>query len=136
MPQKKRRVKEGEIKVEEEEEFLDPQGEVMLDPLMIQHPLSPQWAPVEHVARYVRYWIRRAIPKDVRTRMRSECPRPSLGSKVAYTPELDQRMLPFINKSGKDPRRGLEKGLKGCQDRLLHILGPLTKMFRYVRGST
>lgn len=37
--------------------------------------------------------------------------------------------MAFINQSGKDPRRGIEKGLKGCQDRLLDVLGPLTKIF-------
>lgn len=38
-------------------------------------------------------------------------------------------MISFLNKSERDPRRGLDKGLKDCQDRLLDVFGPLTKMF-------
>lgn len=69
------------------------------------------------------------MPKEVRNRLRSEGSRPSLSRKVAYNPKLDLKMLTFLNKSGREPRRGLDKGWKGCQDRLLDVSGPLTKRF-------
>lgn len=53
-------------------------GDFMFDTHTIQHPLSPQWVPAKHVAEYVEYWIRREMPKEVRSRLRSECPSPSL----------------------------------------------------------
>lgn len=105
----------------------DPLRELMFDPSSIQRPFSPQWVPLKHVAEYVEFWIRREMPKEVRTRLRLEYPRSSLGNKVACTPELGAKMLTFLNKLGRDPRRGLDKGLKCCQDRLLDVFGPLTK---------
>ncbi|KAJ1155768.1 hypothetical protein NDU88_008497 [Pleurodeles waltl] len=51
--------------VKKEEGLVDPLGENMFDPHMLQHPLSPQWTSSEHVAQYVQYWLRWEIPKDV-----------------------------------------------------------------------
>ncbi|KAJ1097138.1 hypothetical protein NDU88_002265 [Pleurodeles waltl] len=90
----------------EKEQVRDPLREYMLDPHGIQRTLSPQWVQQQHVAEYVEYWIKQEMTKEVRTRLRSECPRPSLANKVAYTPELNAQMLTFLNKSGRDPRRG------------------------------
>lgn len=107
----------------------DPLGESMFDPSLLKHPLSPEWSPAPHVAEYVQLWLRNQIPKDVRLRLRSECPRPSLANKIASTPELDAKIIAFIAKGGRDPKKGLNKGLKMCQDRLLDLTGPLTKIF-------
>ncbi|XP_078516741.1 uncharacterized protein LOC144781653 [Lissotriton helveticus] len=114
---------------EENAGVIDPFGESMFDPMMIKHPLSPEWSPAPHVAEYVQMWLRKQIPKDVRLRLRSECPRPSLANKIALTPELDAKIIAFVAKGGRDPKKGLDKGLKMCQDRLLDLTGPLTKIF-------
>lgn len=109
--------------------ILDPFGDNMFDSLLIKHPLSPKWTPSQHVADYNTFWLRREIPKEVRPQLRSECPRPSLPDKITVTPELDPNVVSFFNKGGKDTRRGLDRGLKSCQDRLMDITGPLTSFF-------
>ncbi|KAJ1179497.1 hypothetical protein NDU88_004731 [Pleurodeles waltl] len=96
---------------------------------LIKHPPSPEWAPSLHITDYIAFWLRRQIPKEVRSRVRSECPRPSLSDKVAMNPELDAKVVVFISKNSKDPRKGLDKGLKSWQDWLLNLIGPLTKTF-------
>lgn len=44
-------------------------------------------------------------------------------------------MVSFINKGGRDSRKGLDSGLKSCQDRLLDILCPLTKIFEMAESA-
>ncbi|KAJ1178338.1 hypothetical protein NDU88_003584 [Pleurodeles waltl] len=77
---------------------------------------------------YIAFWIRREIPKELRSRLRSEFPSPSLPDKFATTPELDVKVVAFITKNSKDPRKGLDKGLKSCQVRLVDLNGHITKM--------
>ncbi|KAJ1131598.1 hypothetical protein NDU88_009933 [Pleurodeles waltl] len=48
---------------------------------------------------------------------------------VMMTPDLDAKILAFIGKGGRDPRKGLDKGLRLYQDRLMDQTGPLTKIF-------
>ncbi|KAJ1204622.1 hypothetical protein NDU88_000062 [Pleurodeles waltl] len=57
-----------------------------------------------------------------------ECPRSSLVGKVADTPELDPSMATFLRKFAKDPKINLDRALRGCQDKLLDLSDPLTKM--------
>ncbi|KAJ1160923.1 hypothetical protein NDU88_001413 [Pleurodeles waltl] len=60
--------------------------------------------------------------------LRSECPRLSLVRKVVDTPELDPSMATFLRKFAKDPKTGLDSACRGCQDKLLDLSGPLTKI--------
>ncbi|KAJ1197511.1 hypothetical protein NDU88_001368 [Pleurodeles waltl] len=53
---------------------------------------------------------------------------PSLLGKVADTPDLDPNMATFIKRFSEDPKNGLDRAWKGCQDKLLDISGPLTKI--------
>ncbi|KAJ1195307.1 hypothetical protein NDU88_004588 [Pleurodeles waltl] len=53
---------------------------------------------------------------------------PALLGKVADTPELDPNMASFLRKFAKDPKKGLDRAWKGCQDKLLDLSGPLTKI--------
>ncbi|KAJ1102431.1 hypothetical protein NDU88_007481 [Pleurodeles waltl] len=64
----------------------------------------------------------------MRNTLRLQCPRPSLLGKVADTPELDSSMATFLKKYAKDPKKRLDRAWRGCHDKLLDILGPLTKM--------
>ncbi|XP_044136978.1 uncharacterized protein LOC122928313 [Bufo gargarizans] len=108
--------------------IMDPSGQAMFDPRNIRHPRSGEWSPPEHLSRFMHLWLRKPLEKEVRNRLRSECPRPSLPDKVAQTPEFDKVMTTFMMRSGRDPRRGLEKGLWGAQDNLLDSVGPLARI--------
>ncbi|KAM4748674.1 LOW QUALITY PROTEIN: uncharacterized protein WCC33_006046 [Rhinophrynus dorsalis] len=109
--------------------ILDARGDPMFDPEGIKHPRSSDWTPRPHVAQYLETWVRKPISRSTRSKLRAECPRPIIANKVCETPELDSKMVQFIAKSGKDPRRGVDQALKSCQDKLLDSLGPLTKIF-------
>ncbi|KAJ1154677.1 hypothetical protein NDU88_007420 [Pleurodeles waltl] len=60
--------------------------------------------------------------------LRSESPRPDLEGKVSDTPEMDPTMVNFKKKYAKDPTKGLDRAWHSCQDRLLDISGPITKI--------
>ncbi|KAJ1163186.1 hypothetical protein NDU88_003649, partial [Pleurodeles waltl] len=55
----------------------------MFEPEGIYHPRSSEWRPDHKVAEYVASKIRQPLDKEVRARLRAECPRPSLSDKVA-----------------------------------------------------
>lgn len=100
----------------------------MLDPDDILHPRSSDWAPSDKVAQYVASRIRRPLEKEARNCLRAECPRPSLEGKVAATPDIDPRMATFLQKFVKDPKKGIDKSWRACQEKLLDNRGPLTKI--------
>ncbi|KAJ1216074.1 hypothetical protein NDU88_003680 [Pleurodeles waltl] len=98
------------------------------EPEDIVHPRSSLWLPPPEVVDYVETHIRHGFDKDIRSRLRSECPRPDFPSKVTETPELDPTLVTFLKKSAKDPKKGIDRAWRGCQDKLLDIYGPLTKI--------
>lgn len=100
----------------------------MLDPDEILHPRSSDWAPCDKVAQYVASRIRRPFEAAARGCLRAECPRPSLEGKVAATPDIDPRMATFLQKFVKDPKKGIDRSWRACQDKLLDALGPITKI--------
>lgn len=100
----------------------------MLDPKLIMHPRSSEWTPSAEVASYVAGRVRTPLSKEARSRLRSECPHPSLDGKVALTPELDPRMATFLAKFIKDPKKGIDRSWRACQDMLLDALAPLTML--------
>lgn len=101
-------------------------GSDMLDPELLMHPWSSEWTPSVKVAGYVASRICTPMGKEARSHLRSECPRPSLDGKVAQTPELDPRMVTFLAKFIKDPKKGIDRSWRACQDKLLDALGPMT----------
>ncbi|KAJ1096641.1 hypothetical protein NDU88_001776 [Pleurodeles waltl] len=123
-PRKKRRkTKHGASK-----EDVSQGKNLLFSPEDIIHPRSTEWVPHQEVANYVQDRLRKSFEKEVRNTLRSECPRPSLLGRVADTPELDPNMASFLRKFAKDPKKGLDRAWKGCQDKLLDLSGPLTKI--------
>ncbi|KAJ1137515.1 hypothetical protein NDU88_003913 [Pleurodeles waltl] len=115
--------------VSESSAVLDSEGVPMFDPGDIQHPNSTEWLPSEHVANYVTARLRTPLDKQVRAKLKSECPHPALSSKITATPAIDSSLLTFFTRYGKDPRKGVDKAWSTCQDKLLDIVGPLTRIF-------
>ncbi|KAJ1176494.1 hypothetical protein NDU88_001772 [Pleurodeles waltl] len=107
---------------------LDALGEPMFDPTLIHHPNSTEWFPSEHVAEYVSLHLRHSLDKSTRNKLRSECPRPSLPHSITSTPVIDPNMVLFFSKYGKDPKKGVDRAWSVCQDRLLDLVGPLTRI--------
>ncbi|XP_078518978.1 uncharacterized protein LOC144784190 [Lissotriton helveticus] len=101
---------------------------LLFDPRNIIHPRSTEWVPCFEVAHYVQDNLRRGFKKEVSATLRSECPRSSLMGKVADTPEIDPNMDTFMKHFAKDPKKGLDRAWRGCQDKLLDVTRPLTKI--------
>ncbi|XP_078508555.1 uncharacterized protein LOC144768622 [Lissotriton helveticus] len=107
----------------------------MFDPSTIVRPRSSEWFPEQSTADYVAAKLRQPLPQDVRLRLRSECPRPSLPFRVACTPEIDPKLCTFFAKYIKDPKKGIDRSWKACQDKLLDVVGPLTKIIETAQRS-
>ncbi|KAJ1126015.1 hypothetical protein NDU88_004428 [Pleurodeles waltl] len=108
--------------------LLDFAGQPMFDPTLIRHPKSTEWTLCEHVAAYVSKKLRQPLDKLVRNRLKSECPRPSLPNNITATPLIDPNMLMFFTKFGKDPKKGVDRAWTNCQERLLDLSSPLTRI--------
>ncbi|KAJ1083469.1 hypothetical protein NDU88_003628 [Pleurodeles waltl] len=94
---------------------------LLFSPEDIVHPRSTKCIPNGEVAHYVQDRLRKRFEKEVRNTLRSECLRPLLVGKVADTPELDPSMATFLRKFAEDPKKGLERTWRGCQDKLLEL---------------
>ncbi|KAJ1091282.1 hypothetical protein NDU88_004409 [Pleurodeles waltl] len=79
-------------------ELAPPSNTFQFNPEDIVHPRSADWAPAQEVAEYLHGKLRRSFDKEVRNRLRAECPRLELPDKVVETPEIDASMLTFLNK--------------------------------------
>ncbi|XP_069468934.1 uncharacterized protein [Ambystoma mexicanum] len=110
------------------EKHLVENEEDMFDPDSIRNPRSTEWQPSPRVTQYMAGRLRKPLDKEVRQRLRAECPRPDLPGKVAEAPELDPKMLTFVAKTSKDPRKGIDRSWKSCQEKLLDLAGPLAKI--------
>ncbi|KAJ1196475.1 hypothetical protein NDU88_000346 [Pleurodeles waltl] len=97
-------------------------------PEEIVHPRSSSWVPPPEVAEYLQNHIRAGFDKDVRARLRAECPRPELEGKVTDTVDVDPTMVTFLKKWEKDPKKGLDRAWLSCQDKLLDLSGLLAKI--------
>ncbi|KAM8975554.1 uncharacterized protein RCH25_018841 [Pelodytes ibericus] len=122
-------LKRSEVDPDLPVEILDSSGFPFFDPRTLRHPRSAEWSPPQHIADFLHYWLRRPLEKEVRQKLRAECPRPTLPDKVSATPDFDPTFVTFMMRNGKDPRKGLEQGLRSTQDKLLDISGPLTQLF-------
>ncbi|XP_078533880.1 uncharacterized protein LOC144820113 [Lissotriton helveticus] len=107
----------------------DSEGLPMFDPSSIRHPNSTEWLPSHHVGEYISARLRLPLEAAVRSRLKSECPKPALPDKITLVPSIDQPLLTFFSKFGKDPRRGVDKAWSTCQDKMLDIVGPLARIF-------
>ncbi|KAJ1162896.1 hypothetical protein NDU88_003360 [Pleurodeles waltl] len=105
-----------------------PSNPFQFNPEDIIHPRSADWAPAEGVADYLHDKLWKGFDKEVRNRLRAECPRPEIPDKVAETPDIDPSMLTFLKKFAKDPKKGIDRAWRSCQDKLLDLAGPLAKI--------
>ncbi|XP_078506884.1 uncharacterized protein LOC144767203 [Lissotriton helveticus] len=105
------------------------------DPTCIFRPQTSDWVPDKKTADNVAAKIRQPLSQEVRSRLRSECPRPSLPNGVASTPELDPKLCTFFAKYMKDPKKGIDRSWRACQDKLLDVVGPLTKIIELAERS-
>ncbi|KAJ1159801.1 hypothetical protein NDU88_000306 [Pleurodeles waltl] len=130
-PEKRRRISPSDGgDVHPVSQFLvDHSGEPLFDPSLMVHPNSKEWYPADHVADYVSFFLRHSLDKVARNKLKSECPRPSLPDNITATPTIDPNMLMFFTKFGKDPKKGVDRAWSGCQDKLLDLVGPLTRIF-------
>ncbi|XP_056423757.1 uncharacterized protein LOC130362773 [Hyla sarda] len=110
--------------------ILDSMGIPFFSPENIKHPRSGEWTPMSQVADYVSAWLRKSLDGRNRNKLRAECPRPSLSNNVAMTPELDPILVRYLVKTGKNPKKGIDKSFKAVQDKLLDVLGPMTKILQ------
>ncbi|KAJ1119123.1 hypothetical protein NDU88_007309 [Pleurodeles waltl] len=101
---RKRARKAGSSQVKERSQ--SPSNPFQLNPEDIIHPRSSDWAPVQAVADYLHDKLRKGFNKEVRNRLRAECPRPEIPDKAAETPDIDPSML---KKFAKDPKKGSEQ---------------------------
>ncbi|CAH2284322.1 Hypothetical predicted protein [Pelobates cultripes] len=115
--------------------LLDPQGNPLLDTDDLRHPRLAEWEPPGHITRYVARRMRTPLSKEGRNKLRAECPRPSLPGSACKTPEVDPQIAQFLNKSGWKPKKGLDFSLKGCQDKILDTLGPLSKLYELLDAA-
>ncbi|KAJ1093528.1 hypothetical protein NDU88_006628 [Pleurodeles waltl] len=92
------------------------------------HLRSGDWAPVQAVADYMHDKLKKSFNKEVHNRLRAECPRPEILNKVEEMPEIDARLLTFLKKFSKDPKKGIDRAWRSCQDKLLDLSGSLTNI--------
>lgn len=107
----------------------------MLVPEDLVHPRSSAWTPSPKVSAFVAGHLRKPLEKEVRVCLWAECPRPALPGKVATTPEVDLKMATFLQKYVRDPKKGIDRTWKNCQDKLLDMTGPLTKILELAEES-
>lgn len=113
----------------------DPAGEPLFNPDILHHPRSAEWAPSDHIAKYLEHWVRQPLSKEARSKLRAECPRPLVPNKVCETPVVDPKMSQFLAKSGWSAKKGIDSALRSCQDKLLDVFGPLTKIFELAESA-
>ncbi|XP_056400317.1 uncharacterized protein LOC130362153 [Hyla sarda] len=118
-----------------ESTILDGQGLPFFDPSQIVHPRSGEWTPNPEIEEFISYWIRKSLDSKDRNKLRAECPRPTLPLNAAQTPELDPILVRYIQKSGKNPKKGMDRNFKICQDKFLDLLGPLTKIMEITENA-
>ncbi|KAJ1113792.1 hypothetical protein NDU88_002034 [Pleurodeles waltl] len=92
-----------------------PSNPFQFNPEDIVHPRSADWAPAQVVVEYLHGKLHRSFDKEVRYRLRAECPRPELPDKVAETPEIDASMLTFLKKFTKKTKKGIDRAWHSCQ---------------------
>ncbi|KAJ1208558.1 hypothetical protein NDU88_003942 [Pleurodeles waltl] len=87
------------------ERSTSPPNPFQFNPENIIHPRSADWAQ----AHYLHDKLRKGFDKEVRNRLRAECPRPEIPDKVAETSDIDPSMLTFLKKFAKDPKKGIDR---------------------------
>ncbi|XP_040290011.1 uncharacterized protein LOC121002639 [Bufo bufo] len=107
----------------------------MFDPESLHHPRSAEWLPSPHVGAYLEHWVRHSLSRESRNKLRAECPRPLVPNKVCETPIVDPKMAQFLTKTGWNSKKGLDSALRSCQDKILDVLGPLTKILEMAESA-
>ncbi|CAH2276052.1 Hypothetical predicted protein [Pelobates cultripes] len=113
----------------------DPQGYPLFDPDDLRHPRSAEWDPPEHIASYLALRMCTPLSKEGCSKLRAECPRPSVPDAVCKTPEVDPQITQFLAKTVWKPRKELEFSLHNCQDKILDTLGPAAKLYELLEAA-
>ncbi|CAH2301724.1 Hypothetical predicted protein [Pelobates cultripes] len=79
--------------------------------------------------------MRTPLSKEGRSKLRAECPRPSVPGSACKTPEVDPQIAQFLNKSDWKPKKGLDFSLKSCQDKIMDTSGPLSKAYELLESA-
>ncbi|XP_056400569.1 uncharacterized protein LOC130294571 [Hyla sarda] len=103
-------------------------GDSYFDPALICHPRSGEWLPNSRIAEFLALRANKPLDRPSRSKLKAECPRPSLPNNSSATPELDPLLAKFLFKTGKNPKKGVDRSFKSCQDKLMDLLGPLSKI--------
>ncbi|XP_056375992.1 uncharacterized protein LOC130291262 [Hyla sarda] len=103
-------------------------GDAYFDPTLICHPRSGEWLPNQRIAEFLALRANKSLDRPSRSKLKAECPRPSLPNNASATPELDPLLAKFLFKTGKNPKKGVDRSFKSCQDKLMDLLGPLSKI--------
>ncbi|XP_056421517.1 uncharacterized protein LOC130361894 [Hyla sarda] len=111
-----------------ESNVLDSFGVPFFNPAQIIHPRSGDWTPNPQIDKFIALWLKKALDNKTRNKLRAECPRPSISEASTSTPELDPILVKYLQKSGKNPKKGIDRSFKLCQDRLMDLLGPIAKL--------
>ncbi|KAJ1206390.1 hypothetical protein NDU88_001795 [Pleurodeles waltl] len=127
-PLRKRQKSKKSVSSKAQMDLAPPSNPFQFNPEDIVHPRSADWAPAQEVAEYLHGKLRRSFDKEVRNRLQAECPRPELPDKVAEMHGIDASMLTFLTKFAKDPKKGIDRAWRSCQDKLLDLTGPLAKI--------
>ncbi|XP_040213655.1 uncharacterized protein LOC120943996 [Rana temporaria] len=120
---------------EQGKDVLDAMGEPLFNPDTISHPRSGDWSPLPHVSQYVELWARKTLDKSNRNKLRAECPRPHIPMKAVVTPTVDPILMKYLLKTGKMPKKGIDRSFTSIQDRILDLFGPLTKILNLAEQS-
>ncbi|KAJ1119337.1 hypothetical protein NDU88_007523 [Pleurodeles waltl] len=105
-----------------------PPNPFQFNPEDIVHPWLANWAPAQAVVDYLHDKLWKGFDKQVRNRLWAECSRPAIPNKVVETPDIDPSMLSFLKTFAKDPKKGIDRAWRSCQDKLLDLSGPLAKI--------
>ncbi|XP_056430668.1 uncharacterized protein LOC130369424 [Hyla sarda] len=120
----------------QEETNLTESGDTYFDPALICHPRSGEWLPKTKVAEFISQWANKPLDKPSRNKLKAECPRPTLPNNASHTPELDPLIAKFLFKTGNNPKKGVDRSFKSCQDKLMDLLGPLTKILNLAEEAS
>ncbi|XP_056413656.1 uncharacterized protein LOC130356331 [Hyla sarda] len=121
-------------------DILDELGVPFFNPSQIVHPRSGEWSPNTQLEQFIGFWLNKSLDNRARSKLKAECPRPTISRNATQTPELHPILVRYLLKTGKNPKKGVDRSFKLCQDKVLDLLGPVAKILQiseeaYVSGK-
>ncbi|CAH2315891.1 Hypothetical predicted protein, partial [Pelobates cultripes] len=112
--------------------ILDPQVEPLFEPDALHNLRLADWYPTDHVAKYIATRVRKPLDKATKSKLRAECPCPTVPDMACVTSDVDPKIAQFLGKSGWKAKKGLDYSLQHCQDKVLDVLGLVATIFDMV----